>query len=160
MCCRILIFENQQFHVELWGNKKKWLFLMQKTGLLSPEYFTAMLKFANECKNWPTNFQAEVYHSTLVVYLESRQSSIPCKKARTCKNKNTNMQKEESRSQTSMLCKEEKKEGSGRCVAKFMVPVSHEKGIVKCYQYEGRINGEKFVKLIDEHFLCFYKRKQ
>ena len=112
MCCRILIFENQQFHVELWGNKKKWLFLMQKTGLLSPEYFTAMLKFANECKNWPTNFQAEVYHSTLVVYLESRQSSIPCKKARTCKNKNTNMQKEESRSQTSMLCKEEKKEGS------------------------------------------------
>ena len=33
-----------------------------------------------------------------------------------------------------------------------MVAVAHSKGIVKCYQYEGRINGEKLVKFIEEQF--------
>ena len=33
-----------------------------------------------------------------------------------------------------------------------MVAVLHSNGFVKCYQYKGRINEEKFVKFIDEHF--------
>ena len=31
-----------------------------------------------------------------------------------------------------------------------MVAVAHGKGIVKSYQYEGKINGEKFVNFIEE----------
>ena len=61
------------------------------------------------------------------------------------------MKKEEPRPQTGVLRKG-KKEGSGGRVAKFMVGVSHSKGVVKCYQYEGRTNGEKFVKFIKEQF--------
>ena len=30
--------------------------------------------------------------------------------------------------------------------------LSHSKGIVKCYQYERKINGEKFLRLIEEQF--------
>ena len=47
---------------------------------------------------------------------------------------------------------------SNQCIAlrkkrqQFMVAVLHSNGIVKCYQYKGRINEEKFVKFIDEHF--------
>ena len=46
-----------------------------------------------------------------------------------------------------------KKEGSGGPKAKFLVAVSHSKGFAKCYQYKGRINGEKFVKFIEEQFI-------
>lgn len=51
-----------------------------------------------------------------------------------------------------VYCTQEKKQDSGKRVAKFMVAVLHSNGIVKCYQYKGRINEEKFVKFIDEHF--------
>ena len=46
----------------------------------------------------------------------------------------------------------EKRKVLGERVAKFMVAVSPSKDIVKCYQYEGRMNGEKFVKFIEEQF--------
>ena len=75
-----------------------------------------------------------------------KQSSIPRKNI-----SYENMKKEEPRPQTGVLRKG-KKEGSGGRVAKFMVGVSHSKGVAKCYQYEGRINGEKFVKFIKEQF--------
>ena len=39
-----------------------------------------------------------------------------------------------------------------------MVAVSHNKGIVKCYQYEGRINGEKFVKFIEGQFSVIFSK--
>ena len=67
-----------------------------------------------------------------------------------------NMEKEEPRPQTNVL-RLGKKEGSGGRV-KFMVAVSHNKGIVKCYQYEGRINGEKFVKFIEGQFSVIFSK--
>ena len=56
-------------------------------------------------------------------------------------------------------CAKEKKEVSGGRVAKFKVAVSHSKGIVKCYQYEGRIKGVKFLKLVEEHFLDMFSKE-
>ena len=40
-----------------------------------------------------------------------------------------------------------------------MVTVSNSKGIVKCYQYEERINGEKFVKFIKEQFRVIFSKE-
>ena len=57
------MFENQKFHVKLYGdisNKKNMvIFNVEKKGLLSPKDLTARLKFANKCKKLPTDFWTE-----------------------------------------------------------------------------------------------------
>ena len=41
--------------------------------------------------------------------------------------------------------------GTGARVAKFIVAIAHEKGVIKCQQYEGNINGDIFSRFIDTH---------
>lgn len=37
----------------------------------------------------------------------------------------------------------------------FMAELSISKGFVKCYWYDGRISGKKFVKFIGKQLICF-----
>ena len=125
------------------SKKKKYgYFQCRKKRLLSPKDFAVRLKFANQCKKLPTNFWIEGCY-----FLgPQKQSSIPCKN-----NLHKNMEKENARTQTGSCTKVNKEESWGH-VAKFIVALSHSKVIVKCYQYKGRINGEKFAKFILEEF--------
>ena len=121
---------------------------MQKKGLSSPDHLTAKLKFANELKNVPTNFRTEsisfyldgsswVHKSNL----DSHEKIFP-----------TRTWRKKSQGHKLSCCAKGIEEVYGRRVAKFMVAVSHGKGIVKYYQYKGRTNGQKFVKFIEEQF--------
>ena len=43
-----------------------------------------------------------------------------------------------------------KKEGVGGKMAKFMVAITYEKGVVGCYQYE-ELNGEMFASFVEKN---------
>ena len=128
--------------------KKYGYFQCRKKGLLSPEDLTARLKFANQCKNLPTNFWTE----GISFYLDGTSWGHKSNPASHVKTFRTKTWRKRSQGLKPACCAKGKKEGSGGSAAKFMVAVSHSKGIAKCYQYEGRINGEKFVKFIEEQF--------
>ena len=121
---------------------------MQKKGLLSPEDLTARLKFAKQCKKLPTNFCTEGISFYLDVTSWVHKKN-PASHAKTFR---TRTWRKKCQGLKPTCCAKRKKKGSGGRVAKFMAAVAHSKGIVKCYQYEGRINGEKFVKFIEEQF--------
>ena len=114
---------------------------MQEKGLSSPDHVTAKLKFANELKIVPTNFRTEsisfyldgsswVHKSNL----DSHEKIFP---TRTWRKKIQGFKLS--------YCAKGIEEVFGRRVAKFMVAVSHSKGIVKYYQY-------KFLNFIEEQF--------
>ena len=42
--------------------------------------------------------------------------------------------------------------GSGGRVSHFIVAIAHQKGVVLCEQYEGKINGDMFSDFIKTHF--------
>ena len=128
--------------------KKYGYFQCRKKGLLSPEDLTARLKFANQCKKLPTNFWTE----GISFYLDGTSWVHKRNPASHAKTFRTRTWRKKCQGLKPACCTKGKKEGSGGRVAKFMTAVAHSKGIVKCYQYEGRINGEKFVKFIEEQF--------
>ena len=114
---------------------------MQEKGLSSPDHLTAKLKFANELKIVPTNFRTEsisfyldgsswVHKSSL----DSHEKIFP---TRTWRKKIQGFKLS--------YCAKGIEEVFGRRVAKFMVAVSHSKGIVKYYRY-------KFLNFIEEQF--------
>ena len=45
---------------------------------------------------------------------------------------------------------EGKQEGTAGRITKFMVAISFGKGIVKCQQYEGNVNGELFAEFVQK----------
>ena len=51
-----------------------------------------------------------------------------------------------------------KKEGTGGSVAKFMVAISHGKGVIGCEQYYGNVSGEFFYQFFQTHFPDWFKR--
>ena len=48
--------------------------------------------------------------------------------------------------------------GSGGRVAHFIVAIAHQKGVVLCEQYEGKINGDMFSDFIKTHFQETFSR--
>ena len=46
----------------------------------------------------------------------------------------------------------DKKEGTGGRIAKFMVAISHGRGVVQSFRYEGNINGELFSQFLRDRF--------
>ena len=128
--------------------KKYGYYQCRKKGLLSKEDLIARLKFAKKCKNLPQDFWTVglsfYLDGTSWVHKGNPSSHVKTLRTRTWRKRSQGLKPE--------CCAKGKKEGSGGRVAKFMVAISHRKGIIKCYQYEGRINGEKFVKFIEEHF--------
>ena len=43
-------------------------------------------------------------------------------------------------------------------MAKFMVAITHGKGVIECHHYEGNINGETFSQFIRDHFPTMFVR--
>ena len=46
----------------------------------------------------------------------------------------------------------DKKEGTGGCMTNFLVAISHERGVIECFWYEGIINGELFLQCVRDRF--------
>ena len=51
-----------------------------------------------------------------------------------------------------------KKEGIVECMAKFMVVISHGRGVIQCFPYEGNINGELFSQFVRDRFSHFFSK--
>ena len=124
--------------------KKYRYFQFRKKGLLSPKDLTTRLKFANQCKIYPQVSGQKVCHSTFMLLLESTKAiQHPMQK---------HFVRDRGERRAKACCAKGKNEGSPGIVPKFMVAVSHSKGIIKCYHYEGGTNGEKIVNLIEGQF--------
>ena len=50
------------------------------------------------------------------------------------------------------------KEGTVGCKAKFMVSISHGRGVVKCFQYERNIKGQLFLQFVRDKFPHFFSK--
>ena len=50
--------------------------------------------------------------------------------------------------------------GSGGRVAQFIVAIAHQKGVVLCEHYEGKINGDMFSDFIKTHFQSMQDSKR
>ena len=48
--------------------------------------------------------------------------------------------------------------GSGGRVPHFIFAIAHQKGVVLCEQYEGKINGDIFADFIKTHFQETFSR--
>lgn len=126
---------------EIPPRKKYGYFQCRKKGLLWPEYLTARLQFANQFKKLSTNFWAK----GISFYLDGTSwvhKSNPASHAKTFCMRTWRRRSEGLKPACST---KGKKEGSEVRVAKFMVAVSHSKGIVKYYRY-------KFLNFIEEQF--------
>ena len=51
-----------------------------------------------------------------------------------------------------------KKEGTVECMAKFMVVISHGRGVIESFPYEGNINGELFSQFVRDRFSNFFTK--
>ena len=51
-----------------------------------------------------------------------------------------------------------KKEGIVECMARFMVVISHGRGVIQCFPYEGNINGELFSQFVRDRFSNFFTK--
>ena len=49
-----------------------------------------------------------------------------------------------------------KKEGTAGCMAKLMVTISHGRGVIEYFPYEGNINGKLFPQFVRERFSHFF----
>ena len=73
----------------------------------------------------------------------------PCAFAKTARTRSWRKQNE---GLTQHCTAKAKKEGSGGSVAKFMVSIAFNKGVIGVQQYTGSINGEKYAEIVRTHF--------
>jgi len=120
----------------------------RKKGLLLPKDLPARLRFCNEIRsqgltiNFWRNQISFYFDGTGFVYKENPMDEAFAPKAREWRQPNEGL---------AFGCTAKgKKEGTTQ--AKFMVAISYTRGVVLCEQYFGRINGEKFCRLVDRCF--------
>ena len=53
----------------------------------------------------------------------------------------------------------DKKEGTVGRTTKFMVAISHGRGVIECFPYEGNINGELFSQFVRDRFSNFFSKR-
>ena len=52
-----------------------------------------------------------------------------------------------------------KKQGTVRRIVKFMVAISHGRGVIECFPYEGNINRELFPQFLRDRFSHFFSKE-
>ena len=120
----------------------------RKKGLLLKSDLSARLKFARKCKRLPSTFWSD----GISFYLDGTgwvHKTNPCTHARTNR---TRTWKKSGESLQRHCTAKGRKEGVCGKMAKFMVAISHNKGVIKCHQYEGAVNGETCKDFIEKHF--------
>ena len=120
----------------------------RRKGQLLKEDLKARLTFARKCKNLPETF----WRQGVSFYFDGTgwaHKTNPCRNARTSR---TRTWKKKSEGLDRLCTAKGKKEGSGGKMAKFMVAISYNRGIIKCSQYTGNVNSEFCASFIQEHF--------
>ena len=52
----------------------------------------------------------------------------------------------------------DKKEGTVRSMAKFMVAISHGRGVIECFPYERNLNGKLLSQFVRDRFSHFFSK--
>ena len=100
------------------------------------------------CKGLPPNYGLKGYLSILIGLVGSTRSDL-CQQARTPR---ICMWRKKGEGLHQECNTKGKKEGTGRRMAKFMVAIYHDSGVIECFQYEGNINGELFSQFVRDRF--------
>ena len=120
----------------------------RKKGQLTKEDCTKRLHFARRCKKIPEKLWTE----GISFYLDGTgwvHKTNPSMNTRTSR---TRTWKKKGESLSRHCTAKGKKEGVGGKMAKFIVAISHGKGVIACEQYTGHMDGEMFSEIIKEHF--------
>lgn len=126
----------------------------RKKGLLTQEDLKLRLKFAKKCKTLPPTFWKEgiCFYLDGVSFVHKTQ---PYESARTDRTR-TWMRKGDSLKRHCTA--KGSKEGVNGKVAHFLCAISYGKGFIECYQYEGRLNGEKCKEFIESRFQKMFRK--
>lgn len=125
----------------------------RKKGQMTPEDLEKRLLFCKKCKQLPDDF----WEKGISFYLDGTgfaHKTNPCMNARTTR---TRMWRKRGEGLKRKYTAKGKKEGTGGRVARFMVAITHGKGVIKCYHYNDHINAEKFADFVREHFPEMFK---
>lgn len=119
----------------------------RKKGLLKPRDLTDRMKFANQFVTRPKEFWcndvAFFLDAVAFVYKTNPLDQARAPKSRIFRKASEGL---------SVDCTSKgKKEGSGGKMARFMVAITHGKGVLICEPYE-KLDGQYFAKFIDENF--------
>ena len=126
----------------------------RKKGQLLEDDLKKRLKFARQCNKLPETFWQE----GISFYLDGTgwvHKTNPSGHARTDR---TRIWKLKGESLRRHCTAKGKKEGVGGKMAKFMVAIAYQKGVIKCHQYEGAINAETCKSFIDENFPDMFEK--
>ena len=130
-------------------NKRGYNFTQcRRKGQLLKEDLTKRLKFAKKYKQYPKEF----WQTGIGFYLDGTgwvHKTNPSQHARTAR---TRTWKKRGESLSLHCTAKGKKEGVGGTMARFMVAISHGRGVIKCVRYAGHVNGEKFAQFVSDHF--------
>lgn len=119
----------------------------RRKGLLSPEDLLKRKKFALKMVKRPATF----WSKDISFYIDGVcfvYKTNPLDQARTPK---STILRKKSEGLVRGCTTKGKKEGSGGKVAKFMVAVTHGKGVIACEPFE-KMNGQYFANFITDHF--------
>ena len=115
-------------------DEEKRLKFAQKSDKLPPTFWSEGISFYLDGTGWVHKTNPSQYARTL--------------RTRTWKKRGESLHRE--------CTSKGKKEGVGGKMAKFMVAIAHNKGVIKCYHYDS-INGEVFASFIKEHFPAMFQ---
>jgi hypothetical protein len=120
----------------------------RKKGQLTKEDLKKRLKFARKCKRYPD----KIWTEGISFYLDGTgwvHKTNPSRNARTSR---TRTWKKSGEALNRNNTAKGKKEGVGGKMAKFMVAIAYNKGVIGCHQYSGHIDGEKFSQMVKDYF--------
>ena len=120
----------------------------RRKGQLSKKDLQTRMRFAQRCKNLPQ----DTWTKGISFYLDGTSwvhKSNPSKSAKTAR---TRTWKKQGESLSIDCLAKGCKEGVNGKRAKFMVAIAHGKGVIGCYQYQGRLNGEQFSQIVKDTF--------
>lgn len=131
-------------------NARGYQFLQcRKKGLLTAADLKKRLKFARTCKKLLSD---KFWKEGVSFYLDGTGFAHKVNPSKYARTQRTRAWRKRGEGLTIHCTAKGKKEGTGGRVAKFMVAIAFGKGVIKCQQYEGNINGELFAEFVQQEF--------
>ena len=113
-----------------------------------------ILKFSRQCKHLPETFWQEGigFHLDCTGWVHKTKPSNHARtdRTRTWKRKGERLRRH--------CTSKEKKEGVGGKMARFMVAIAYNRGLIKCHHYEGAINAEMCKSFTEEYFSDMFEK--
>ena len=127
----------------------------RKKGILTREDLKKRLVFAKRCRKFlPRDF----WKTGISFYLDGVSfvyKTNPCQSAKTTRTRTWIKKGEALKRQVTA---KGRKEGVNGRVVHFICAISYGLGVIECYQYHGRLNGEKFRDYINSRFPDMFAR--